>query len=67
MKPLFNRIFAYPKDIQIITGKGGRYARTMYRKIKIYYKKDDHQLLTIEELEGYFGLPPNSLGEILPN
>lgn len=66
MKPVFQRIVAFPKDIQIITGKGERYARSTYVKIKAHYNKLDHQLLTLDELASYYGLPLQKLQEILP-
>ncbi len=54
----------YPKDIMRLTGKGERYARSTYKKIKDYYKKESHQLLTLSEFCLYFGI---SRQDIIPN
>ena len=50
------RIIIYPKDIQRITGKSERYGRYMIKKIKEELKKDDHQLVTIDEFASYSGI-----------
>lgn len=51
-----NRIIIYPKDIQRITGKSERYGRTLLKKIKDHFEKDDHQFVSIEEFCNYTGL-----------
>ena len=65
MKPILIRIFAYPKDIQILSGKGERYSRTCYQRIKKHYQKAPHHLLTIQELAEYYGLTIEELQKIL--
>ncbi len=51
-----NRLCIYPKDIQIITGKSDRYGRYLIKKIKEYFNKEQHQVVTIEEFCQYMGL-----------
>ena len=51
-----NRICIYPKDIQIITGKSERYGRDIIKKIKEKLKKQNHQLVTIDEFCTYMGI-----------
>jgi len=65
MKPVIQRIFAYPKDIQMLSGKGERYARSCYRKIKKHYNLQPHQLVTMAELAQYFGLSLEKVRELL--
>ena len=50
------RIIIYPKDIQRITGKSERFGRKLIRDIKCHLKKDDHQLVTIEEFSTFTGI-----------
>ena len=50
------RLCIYPKDIQRITGKSERYGRMLIEKIKVHFKKDKHQFLTIEEFSEYSGI-----------
>lgn len=51
-----NRLCIYPKDIQIITGRSDRYGRNLIKKIKDYFKKEQHQVVSIEEFCQYMGL-----------
>lgn len=51
------RLCIYPKDVGLITGKTERYGRYMIKEIKTFYKKEDHQLVTIEEFCQYTGIP----------
>lgn len=50
------RMTIYPKDIQRITGKSDRYGRSLLRKIKSHFNKQEHQFVTIEEFCIYTGL-----------
>ena len=50
------RLCIYPKDIQIITGRSDRYGRNLIKKIKDYFKKEQHQVVSIEEFCQYMGL-----------
>lgn len=51
-----NRLCIYPKDIQIITGRSERYGRNLIRKIKEHFKKEQHQVVSIQEFCAYMGL-----------
>ena len=51
-----HRICIYPKDIMRITGRSERYARTLHERIKLYYDKKPHQLLTVYEFSEYSGI-----------
>jgi hypothetical protein len=51
-----DRLCIYPKDIQIITGRSDRYGRSLIKKIKKHFKKEQHQVVTIEEFCQYLGL-----------
>ena len=51
-----NRLCIYPKDIQIITGRSERYGRNLIRKIKGHFKKEQHQVVSIQEFCEYMGL-----------
>jgi hypothetical protein len=56
-----NRICIYPQDIQQITGKSERQSRNILNDIKVFYKKQKHQVITIEEFCNYMGLEPNKI------
>ena len=56
MRPKIVRLCIYPKDIQRITGKSDRYSRELLRKIRLHLRKQDHQLVTVEEFSTYMGL-----------
>jgi len=53
---IMNRLCIYPKDVQIITGRSDRYGRNLIKKIKDHFKKQQHQVVTIEEFCQYMGL-----------
>tara|TARA_R110002124_G_scaffold80255_1_gene212553 strand:+ start:279 stop:479 length:201 start_codon:yes stop_codon:yes gene_type:complete len=59
------RICIYPKDIQLVTGRSERYARTYYRQLKDVLAKEDHQFITIEEFCTYADLPLDQVIAIL--
>jgi hypothetical protein len=50
------RIVMYPKDVQRITGKSERYGRSLLKRIKDHFNKDDHQFVSIDEFCSYTGL-----------
>ncbi len=50
------RVCVYTNDIQLITGKSERQSRNILNNIKQFYKKEKHQLVTIEEFCNYMGL-----------
>ena len=60
-----NRITIYPKDIQLITGKSERYGRDLLKKIRDHFKKEDHQLITVEEFCNYTGLKIEQVSNLL--
>jgi hypothetical protein len=51
-----NRIIIYPKDIQRITGRSERYGRLLINRMREYYKKKEHQFVTVEEFCDFTGL-----------
>lgn len=61
MRPKITRLCIYPKDIQRITGKSERYSRDLIHKIRKSLNKEDHQVVTIEELSTYLGIPLQSV------
>lgn len=50
------RILIYTKDVVMITGRSERQSRYLLEKIKTYYNKEQHQLITVEEFCTYIGL-----------
>ncbi len=50
------RLCIYPKDIQMVTGRSERYGRSVIKKIKENLKKQQHQLVTVDEFCQYLGL-----------
>ncbi|MFN8266966.1 MAG: hypothetical protein U0T69_13960 [Chitinophagales bacterium] len=59
------RVCIYPKDIQLITGKSERWGREIIKRIKEKYNKEDHQLVTIDELCSYLGIEPEMVRKLL--
>ena len=55
------RVVIYPKDIMIITGKSERYSRYLIQRIKKYFKKEDHQVVSVAEFCTYMGLDPDEI------
>ena len=51
-----NRLCIYPKDIAVVTGRSERYGRNLIRKIKEHFKKEQHQVVSIQEFCEYMGL-----------
>lgn len=54
---LKKRCVIYPKDVQIITGRSERYGQALLNKIRVYFKKEPHQLVTINEFSSFSGIP----------
>jgi hypothetical protein len=50
------RVVVYPKDIMVVTGKSERHSRTLLKRMKQHYKKEEYQYITISELCQYMGL-----------
>ncbi|WP_274475872.1 hypothetical protein [Mangrovimonas aestuarii] len=61
------RLCIYAKDIEILTGRGSRYARDVIQDIKVLHKKEKHQLVTIREASDYLGLPYEDVIKVLNN
>lgn len=55
MKTQQTRLCIYPKDVQRITGKSERYGRMLLQKIRLYFSKEEHQFVTVEEFCKYTG------------
>lgn len=55
MKKKLNRICIYPKDIQLITGKSYRQSVRILEKMRIFYKKEKHSYITVNEFCLYCG------------
>ena len=51
----------YPKDIMIITGRSDRYGRNLIKKIKEHFRKEQHQVVTVDEFCQYMGLQPEAV------
>lgn len=62
---IMDRICIYPKDVQLITGKSERWGREVIKKIKEKFNKEDHQLVTIDELCSYLGIEPDVIRKLL--
>ena len=65
MKAVPTRLFVYPKDIQRITGRSGRYCRKLLNTIRIDLQKQAHQPVTWLELSTYLNLPPEHVREMI--
>jgi hypothetical protein len=55
------RLCIYPKDIMIITGKSDKFGRNLIKKIKLHYKKQEHQVVSVEEFCNYMGLQEDAV------
>ena len=50
------RVVVYPKDIMVVTGKSERHSRTLLKRMKKHFKKEEYQCITITEFCQYMGL-----------
>jgi hypothetical protein len=50
------RMTVYNKDVELITGRTDRYARSVMQRIRRRYKKTRNQLVSVSELAEYLGL-----------
>jgi hypothetical protein len=50
------RVVIYPKDVHIVTGKSERWARNIIKEIKQTLRKQEHQLVSVDEFCSYMGL-----------
>jgi len=58
------KLFIYPKDIMILTGKSERAARRLITEIKKVLKKEKHQMVTYDELCQYLGIEIEKLNPL---
>ena len=56
-----SKIIIYPKDVAIITGKSYRASWQLLKKIHAYYKKEKHQVVTVQEFCEYMGISEASV------
>lgn len=59
------RYVIYAPDIMVFTGRSRSYAYTILRKIKLFYGKDNHQVITFEEYADFHGIPVGDLMKTL--
>lgn len=59
------RIFIYPSDIQVLTGKSIQNARYMYKYLKDALSLKEHDLLTIQAYCDYYKLDVNYITELV--
>ena len=63
--PRRERSIIYAKDIMTITGRSKTYAYNLIKKIKTYFNKENHQLITLEEYACFHGIPVETVKEYL--
>lgn len=51
------RCVIYPKDIQQITGRSERYGQVILSKIRVVFRKQPHQFVTVDEFAEFSGIP----------
>ncbi|MGY6521525.1 MAG: hypothetical protein ACXIUD_07345 [Mongoliitalea sp.] len=51
------RCVIYPQDIQRMTSKSERYSQNLLQKVRMYFKKEPHQFVTIREFSQFSGIP----------
>ncbi|ETN95766.1 hypothetical protein [Zhouia amylolytica] len=59
------RVCIYPKDIQRITGKSIRNSRAIYKRIREYFEKEPHQMVTVHEFALYMGIKKEVVQEYI--
>ena len=60
-----DRLVIYPKDVQVITGRGIRYAQRMLRVIRKARGKQENHLVTVDEFCEFSGLSRKDLDAYL--
>ncbi|WPR76036.1 hypothetical protein [Algoriphagus sp. NG3] len=58
---LKKRYVIYAQDIMVFTGRSRSYAYSIINKIKEFYGKENHQLITFEEYAEFHGIPVSDL------
>lgn len=59
------RVVIYPKDIENITGRRGRTARTLLHKIRIALGKSKDEFITIKEFALFTGIDEDLIKDFL--
>ena len=60
-----SRIIIYPKDVENITGRRDRTARTLIQNIRKAFNKQKHQFITIKEFCAYTGIDEELVKDFL--
>lgn len=60
-----SRLFMYPKDIMVLTGKSERQARRIHKQVREVYGKGPHTQLTFEEFCAHYEISVDSVMEQL--
>lgn len=64
-KTIPHRIIVYPKDVENITGRKDRTARTLMQNIRKAFGKQKHQFVTIKEFCAYTGIEEDLVRDFL--
>ncbi len=59
------RIFLYPRDVENLTGRKERTARTILQKIRRHFKKPGHAPVTVREFCSFMNLDEKEVRENL--
>ena len=59
------RIIIYPKDVQRITGKSERHGRVLIDRIKQQLRKEEHQVVTVQEFADYMGIDETQVNKFI--
>ena len=62
---MMKRVVIYPKDIMVVTGKSERHSRTLLKRMKTHFKKEEYQYITITEFCTYMGLDEVLISEMI--
>ena len=62
---MMKRVVIYPKDIMVVTGKSERHSRTLLKRMKTHFKKEEYQYITITEFCVYMGLDEVLISEMI--
>ena len=55
------RLFIYAKDIMTLMGCGERSARKVISRLRVQYRKEKHQPVTLPEFCAYMGIPESEV------
>ena len=62
---MMKRVVIYKKDIMVVTDKSERHSRTLLKRMKTHFKKEEYQYITITEFCLYMGLEKGLNFEII--